>query len=121
MERERVQEEGVRLLKCYLDLSHFLLGGRLASAPPSRGPSCLDLPVSPPAACFRGLRRSGKGGEGLGEKSGRSPLSQGVGRLLSTLDVADSVEMTGETEVQRNVGICPKFVRRGDGRSRIGI
>lgn len=94
MERERVQEEGVRLLKCYLDLSHFLLGGRLASAPPSCGPSCLDLPVSPPAACFRGLRRSGKGGEGLGEKSGRSPLSQGGG--ASAFDVADSVEMTGK-------------------------
>lgn len=83
--RECVEEEGVRLLKCYFDLPHFLLGGRLASAPPSRGPSCLDLPVSPPAACFRGLRRSGKGGEGLAEKSGPSPLSQGVGRLLSML------------------------------------
>jgi hypothetical protein len=47
MERERVQEEGVRLLKCYLDLSHFLLGG-LARLGPSQlwallpGPACFS-------------------------------------------------------------------------------
>lgn len=29
--------------------------------------------------------------------------------------------LKGETEIRRNVGTCPKFVRRDDDRFRIGI
>lgn len=50
--RECVEEEGVKLLKCYFYLPHFLLGGRLVSAPPSLGPSCLDLPVPFSSGCL---------------------------------------------------------------------
>lgn len=50
----------------------------------------------------------------------RSPVAAESGGGASAFDVANSenVEMTGETEVQRDVGICPKFVLRDDARSR---
>lgn len=55
MERDQGMRGGrgsLKLLKCYFYLPHFLLGGRLVSAPPSLGPSCLDLPVPFSSGCL---------------------------------------------------------------------